>query len=244
LEFEGRNIAVTGASGGIGNAISAALVADGANILMIDLNAPDILPSGAGSAQFAKGDITDWAFVKATLEGFAGLDGLVNAAGVLWFGKDKGVAEIDLDLWDQVMDINLKSMVHTAKAALPIMKEKGGSAIVNFGTIQSLRGDKMPQDAYQASKAGVIALTKSIAIQYAEFGIRANCILPGPTESPMQQRWKENPDMKSGTANFIPLGRVGTVEDMANACLFLLSDKASFITGTELIVDGGLTALP
>ncbi|MCP3687539.1 MAG: SDR family oxidoreductase, partial [Gammaproteobacteria bacterium] len=109
---------------------------------------------------------------------------------------------------------------------------------------QCMRGDALPQDAYQASKAGVIALTKSVAIQYAKDGIRANSILPGPTESPMQDRWKETPGAMQATAASIPLGRVGTVEDMANACLFLLSDKSSFITGTELVVDGGCLAMP
>ena len=107
-----------------------------------------------------------------------------------------------------------------------------------------MRGDDAPQDAYQASKAGLIALSKSIAIQFAADGIRSNTILPGPTQTSMQQRWIDNPALKEATIATVPLGRVGTPRDMSNAVLFLLSDAASFITGTELIVDGGVAALP
>ena len=142
------------------------------------------------------------------------------------------------------MAINLKSMVHTARHVVPHMCKRNGGAMVHFSSTQCMRGDSAPQDAYQAAKAGVVAFSKSLAIQLAGENIRSNVIYPGPSESPMQDRWKDNPDARVATASAIPLGRVGTVEDMSNACLFLLSDKASFITGTELLVDGGLQAKP
>ncbi len=116
--------------------------------------------------------------------------------------------------------------------------------MVHVSSIQCLRGDDRPQDAYQVAKAGILALSKSIAIQFAREKIRSNVILPGPTESPMQARWQADPAMKHRTAAAVPLGRVGTTADMAAACLFLLSDRAAWITGTELIVDGGLMARP
>lgn len=244
MEFEDRNIVVTGAAGGMGFAIAESLVSAGAYVRMLDKRSLTALPQGRGKAEFFQGDLLDWEFVRSAVGDMAPLHGLVNTAGILLFGKDQGVAEIDLDIWDKVMAVNLKSMVMTCKAALPNMKTPEGGAIVNFSTIQCLRGDEKPQDAYQASKAGVIALTKSIAIQYASDGIRANSILPGPTETPMQERWQEQEILKERTAKNIPLRRVGTAADMAATCLFLLSDKASFITGTELIVDGGITALP
>jgi len=115
---------------------------------------------------------------------------------------------------------------------------------VHISSTQCLRGDDRPQDAYQVSKAGILALSKSIAVQFAKDGIRSNVILPSATESPMQARWQTNPALKARTAAAVPLGRVGTTQDMADACLFLLSDRASFITGTELLVDGGRLALP
>jgi 3-oxoacyl-[acyl-carrier protein] reductase len=241
-EFDGKSAVVTGAAGGMGYETVAMLVADGADVHIIDLLDPPALPEGPGQATYHQGDVTDWDFVSGVFDGLKQLDYLVNCAGVLWFGKDVSAIDIELDIWDQVMDINLKSMVLTMKCAVPMMESRGGS-IVNISSIQCLRGDPAPQDAYQASKAGVIALTKSIAIQYARFGIRANSVLPGGSWTPLQDRWGRDPEAARRAAAAVPLGRVGTAEDIANAVIFLLSDKASWITGTEMIVDGGITAL-
>ena len=241
-DFDNRTAVVTGAAGGMGYETAAMLVAEGARVTMIDLKDPPALPEGPGSASYAQGDITDWDFTSGVFDGLKSLDHLVNAAGVLWFGRDVGAVDIDPKVWDQVLEINLKSMMLTMKAAVPMMQGGGGS-IVNIATIQCLRGDPAPQDAYQASKAGVIALTKSIAIQYAADNIRANSVLPGGSHTPMQARW-DDPEAARSAAQAVPLGRVGRAQDIANAILFLLSDKASWITGTELIVDGGITALP
>ena len=172
------------------------------------------------------------------------LDYLVNAAGVLWFEKDRSSEEVDLQAWDRIMDINLKSMVITCRYALPLMRRTGGGAMVHIASVQAMRGDDKPQVAYQASKAGIISLSKTIALEGAANGIRSNSILPGPTVSPMQERWVKDPSIQKSTESIIPLGRAGSTQDMANATLFLLSDKASYITGTELIVDGGLLARP
>lgn len=235
---------VTGAGGGIGYSVAAMLVAEGAAVTMIDLKDPPALPEGAGRAVYAMGDVTDADFVGRSIGRLDTVDHLVNAAGVLWRGRDLGAVEIDLDVWDRVLDINLKSMVLTMKAAVPKMRAAGRGTIVNLSTIQCLRGDPVPQDAYQAAKAGVVALTKSIAVQYAADGIRANCVLPGQTRTPMQPQFGADPATLRQAGAAVPLGRVGEPEDVANAVLFLLSDKAAFITGTELIVDGGATALP
>jgi len=242
--FEGKVAVVTGAAGGMGSETAAMLVADGAEVVMIDLKKPAALPEGSGRARFVQGDVTDWSFIQDVFDGLSRLDHLVNAAGVLLFGEDVSAIDIDLKVWDRVMNVNLKSMVLTMKAAVPMMQGGRGGSIVNIASTQCLRGDPRPQDAYQASKAGVIALTKSIAIQYAHAGIRANCMLPGQTRTPLQARWDTDPAAAKRAAEHVPLGRVGRSEDMAEAALFLLSDRASFITGTELIVDGGVTALP
>ena len=243
-DFEGKVAVVTGAAGGMGYKTAAMLVAEGAEVVMIDLKKPSELPEGPGRAKFAQGDVTDWPFLQDVFDGLKRLDHLVNAAGVLLFGEDISAIDIDLKVWDRVMDVNLKSMVLTMKAAVPMMQGRRDGSIVNIASTQCLRGDPNPQDAYQASKAGVIALTKSIAIQYASAGIRANCLLPGQTLTPLQARWDRDPAAAKRAAEHVPLGRLGRPEDMAAAVLFLLSDKASFITGTELIVDGGITALP
>jgi NAD(P)-dependent dehydrogenase (short-subunit alcohol dehydrogenase family) len=248
MGFEGRAALVTGAAGGMGRRIALDLLAAGTDVTLIDVR-DEPLPgdAGPGRARTATGSVADWDFVRTAVAGaheaFGRLDYLVNAAGVLWFDRDRSLVDIDLAVWDEVMAINLKGAVHAVRAAVPLMRASGG-AMVHFSTIQALRGDSRPQDAYQASKAGLIALSKSIAIQYAGDRIRSNCVLPGPTASPMQARWRAEPALEAATARAVPLGRVGTVEDMSAACLFLLSDRAGFITGTELVVDGGITALP
>ena len=116
--------------------------------------------------------------------------------------------------------------------------------MVHISSVDALSGDDKPQDAYGASKAAMIRLSKSFAIQFASINIRSNIILPGPIETGMQIRWKKNPKAKKILEKFIPLNRVGRPEDISNTSMFLLSDQANYITGTELIVDGGITSKP
>ena len=245
-DFSGRNAFVTGAGGGMGLQIARDLTAAGAQATLFDVKpAPDGLPAGA---RYVQADLRDAEAVAQALanchEAAGRLDYLVNAAGVLLLGRDRSLVDIDLGVWDDVLAINLKGAALCARHAVPLMKQTGGGAMVHISTIQCVRGDDAPQDAYQASKAGLIAMSKSIAIQFAGDGIRSNAILPGPTQTPMQQRWIDNPAQKEATEAAVPLRRVGTPKDMANAVLFLLSDAASFVTGTELIVDGGVLAKP
>lgn len=249
MSFEGKTAVVTGAGGGMGLNIALDLVASGATVGMIDLKeAPRQLDRDPARMRYHQGDLTDEEFVNDSIasvfEAGNRLDYLVNAAGVLWFGRDRSAMDVDLDVWDRVLEINLKSLVHTARSAVPLMKKTGAGAMVHVATTQCLRGDDKPQDAYQAAKAGVIALSKSLAIQLAGDGIRSNVLIPGSTDSPMQARWSADPGSKAATAASIPLGRVGSTQDMSNAVLFLLSERASYITGTELVVDGGYLAKP
>ena len=236
---------VTGAGGGMGRAIARELAEGGARVGSIDLK-PE--PDLAEGEHYYQGDLTDDAFLRATVEDavarWGRIDWLVNAAGVLWFDRDRSVLDIDFDVWRSVLAINLDAAVRLTRLAVPHMKRAGGGAIVFVSTTQALRGDDRPQDAYQASKAALFAVSKSLAIQLAPFGIRSNVLIPGPTATPMQARWDDNPEGRRAVERAIPLGRVGTPEDMAHAATFLLSDRASFITGTELLVDGGLLARP
>ncbi|MCZ6721588.1 MAG: SDR family NAD(P)-dependent oxidoreductase [Alphaproteobacteria bacterium] len=252
MDFAGKGAFVTGAGGGIGLQVAKDLLADGANVTLFDLKPPpEDFTSLAGEALYLQGDLTDEAAVGAAFEkchAAAGrLDYLVNAAGVLMVPRDRSLLEIELGDWERVMAINLTSMVHTARAAVPLMRKTGGGAMVHFSSIQCLRGDSQPQDAYQASKAGMVALSKSLAIQLAKDNIRSNTILPGATLTPMMLQREANPLNKISRADYeakIPLGRLAAPRDMSSAALFLLSDLAAYITGIELIVDGGWTSLP
>ena len=244
-DFSGRHAVVTGAGGGMGEAIALALLKAGAAVTAIDLKPqPSTLGGFGDRLSFHQGDLSDAAFVDATFaqagEARGSIDYLANVAGVLWFGRDKSVLDMDMDTWDKVFSINLRAVALTSRAAVPYMRKTGrGGAMVHFSTIQWYRGDPNPQDAYQASKAGVCALSKSLAMQLAGEGIRSNAICPGMTLTPLQARW-DNEDVLKAVADYAPLGRIGTPQDMANAALFLLSDASGYITGIELAVDGGL----
>ena len=248
MSFSGKVAIVTGAASGMGLAITNELINQNAQVGALDVQAlsEQLKKNDPNNLKFVNCDVSDESQVKKAIEQiyskFGKLDFLVNAAGVLWIGKDVSVVETDVDIWNKVMNINLRGMANTVKFSTPLMKKDGGGSMVHFSTVQCMRGDDRPQDAYQASKAGMIALSKSIAVQFGKYGIRSNTILPWQIETPMQVRWKSNPELKKKTIKGIPLGRVGTVEDMVHACLFLLSEKASFITGTELVVDGGYLA--
>ena len=248
LNFRGKTAVVTGASGGMGLKTVEKLCTSGIKVLMIDIKEPPKKYLKNKNIKFSKLDVTKLTDLKKAIENFylkhKSIDYLINTTGVLWFDKDISVTNIDFQTWDKVFDINLKSMAYLAKLIIPKMKKNKFGSQVHISSIDALSGDNKPQDAYGASKAAMIRLSKSIAIQFASYNIRSNIILPGPIETPMQNRWKKNPKAKKNLAKLIPLQRIGSPEDIANAILFLLSDESQYITGTELIVDGGITSKP
>jgi NAD(P)-dependent dehydrogenase (short-subunit alcohol dehydrogenase family) len=247
MSFQDKVAFVAGGGGGMGLAIANRLIEAGCQVALADLKPkPDGIAEGPGRSLYLEGDLSDQAFVEgavaSTVEAFGGVDYLVNTAGVLWLDKDKSVTEIAMDVWDRVLAINVRSFALTARYCVPLMRARGGGAMVHFSSIDATGGDAPAQDAYGASKAAVIRLGKSLAVQFAGDGIRSNVILPGPTMSPMQARWDGDAEAQKKVAGFVPLGRLGRLDDMADACLFLLSDAAGYITGVELPVDGGVTA--
>ena len=249
LSYKGKSAIVTGASGGMGLTISEKLSKNNISVLMLDLKSPnkDFLKRNT-NCQFKKVDVTNFNKMKSYIEVFykkqKSIDYLVNTTGVLWFNKDVSAVNIKSDIWDKVFKINLKSMMYLSKIIFPKMKKNKFGSMVHISSIDALSGDDKPQDAYGASKAAMIRLSKSFAIQFASSNIRSNTILPGPIETAMQVRWKKNPKTKKNLEKFIPLNRVGKPNDISSASLFLLSDQANYITGTELIVDGGITSKP
>ena len=244
--FSGRTAVVTGAGGGMGLQIARDLLEAGAMVAGIDVKDR---PKALDDALYHQGDVSDDGFVapgdRRAFAESGRLDYLVNAAGVLWFGRDRSLLDVDLETWNRVIAINLTGCMLTARHAIPLMQKTGGGAMVHFSSTQCLRGDDKPQDAYQVAKAGILALSKSIAIQFA------------PGQNPLERHPAERdgePDAgalgkrsRSSSGRPPPAcrsagsGPRGTWRAPACSCS---PTHASFITGTELLVDGGRMALP
>lgn len=248
LNFSGRTALITGGSGGIGLSIVKKLIKNKIKVIILDINTPSKKILLNKFIEFKKIDLSDYKNLQLCLtelkKKYKKIEYVINAAGVLWFDKDVSLEKIEINTWDKVFSINLNSIVIVLQSILPQMKKNKFGSIVHISSIDALSGDNKPQDAYGSSKAALLRLSKSISIQFANKNIRSNSILPGPVETPMQERWKKNPESKKNLSKVIPLKRVGKPSDIANSTMFLLSDESSFITGTELIVDGGLRAKP
>ena len=201
LNFKGKSAVITGASGGMGLEISKELSKNNISVLMLDLQSPnkDFLKKNKNCI-FKKVDVTNFKKLKAQIDTFykkhKRIDYLVNTTGVLWFNKDVSAVNIDSNIWDKVFEINLKSMMLLSKLIIPKMKKNKFGSMVHISSVDALSGDDKPQDAYGASKAAMIRLSKSLAIQFSSKNIRSNIILPGPIETGMQIRWKKNPKAK------------------------------------------------
>ena len=249
LSYKGKSAVITGASGGMGLEISSKLSQNNISILMLDIQSPskDFLNKNK-NCQFKKVDVTNFNKMKSHIDAFykkhRSIDYLVNTTGVLWFNNDVSAVDIDSNIWDKVFEINLKSMMYLSKIIVPKMKKNKFGSMVHISSVDALSGDDKPQDAYGASKAAMIRLSKSFAIQFASNNIRSNIILPGAIETGMQKRWKKKPSAKKNLEKAIPLKRVGKPTDISNSIMFLLSEQANYITGTEIVVDGGTTAKP
>jgi NAD(P)-dependent dehydrogenase (short-subunit alcohol dehydrogenase family) len=244
--FRGRVAFVTGAGGGMGRRIATDLARAGARVCAVDVKDPPGPDVAGGACTYWQADVTEEARVAGVLgEVFAAcgrIDYVVNGAGIGWFDRDGPVATIEREVWERVLDVNLTAAMLVCRHALPLVERSGGGAFVHIASVAGLRTADDPMDAYQVSKAGLISLSRALALQYGPHGIRSNTICPGAILTPMiQPLYDADPARAERMAGRTPLRRLGTVADVSSACRFLLSDEASFITGVDLVVDGGWT---
>jgi NAD(P)-dependent dehydrogenase (short-subunit alcohol dehydrogenase family) len=242
---------ITGAGLGIGREAAVLFAAEGARVVVADIDEKSAretvrgVEAAGGQGMAVAGDVAVEADVQRmigeSVRQFGALHILYNNAGVLWKDRDRSVLETDEKWWDRVMAINLKSVFWVTKHGIPHLRSAGGGSIVIMGSVSALAGFMRAQDAYTAAKGGLISLTKSLAIQFAKDRIRCNIIHPGIVDTPLQAPYL-NEALRKEFETGIPLGRIAKPREIANVALFLASDDSSYMTGAELIVDGGFTA--
>jgi NAD(P)-dependent dehydrogenase (short-subunit alcohol dehydrogenase family) len=249
-QFSGKVALVTGGASGLGRVSAIALAKEGAKVVVSDVLVSEgeatvrTITDAGGQAIFVRADVANSgqveALVRETVKAFGRLDLALNNAGI--DGVRARTADYPEDVWQQVLNVNLTGVFLCMKFELPIMVKQGSGVIVNMSSVAGVTG--FPSHAaYTASKHAVIGLTKTAAIDYAKTGIRVNAICPAYTRTPMLTRMLEQrPDFEAKLISRVPLRRLGTAEEVAQAVIYLFSDAAAFITGHSLVMDGGIVA--
>src|SRR5438876_3632342 len=249
MRLVGKVALISGGARGMGAAEARMFAREGAQVVIGDVleaegraAEADIKAKG-GEAVFVRLDVTseaDWQkAVGLALSRFGKLNVLVNNAGI---GGGSRIEDTTVEDWNRMMDINAKGVFLGTKAVIPAMRRAGGGSIIDISSQLGLVGVDNSSPQYQASKGAVRLLTKATAIQYAAEGIRANSVHPGPIETPMTEARRSDLEVYKLTVSRIPLGRYGQPEDVAYGVLYLASDESSYVTGSELVIDGGWTA--
>jgi len=247
----GRAALVTGGGSGIGRESARLFAREGAAVLIVDRDArageatAAAIAEAGGRAAFCAADVSRAREVEAAVaEGerrFGALHVLFHNAGI-FPARDGSPVDTDEDVWDQVMAVNLKSVFLGCKYGIPALLRAGGGSIVNTASFVAVLGAATSQIAYTASKGGVLAMTREIAVEYARRGIRANALCPGPVDTPLLQQLLADPAARARRMAHIPMGRLAGASEVARAALFLASDESSYVNGTTFLVDGGITA--
>ncbi|MEK6544595.1 MAG: SDR family oxidoreductase [Elusimicrobiota bacterium] len=236
---------ITGAASGMGKVACGMFLKEGAKVIGLDVKRAADLPASPDYL-FIETDVTKEQDVNnAIAQGvkrFGRLDTLYNNAGIM-MDKDSSVVDTDASVWDKTLDVNLKGIYLVCKYGIPHLIANQGGSVINIASFVALVGCSVPQDAYTASKGAVIALTKSLAVQYGPKGVRANAICPGPIETPLMMDWLlSNPIEKAKRLNRIPMGRLGKPEEVVYAAIYLASDESRWTNGAAMVIDGGITS--
>lgn len=251
MRLKGKRAIITGAGAGIGRATALKMAGEGAAVMLADLKIEAaeetraLIEKAGGKAIEHAVNMADDASVAAMVDkavaAFGGLDILVNNAGIV-HGDDNGPTDTTAAAWEKTLAVNLTGVFLGCKHAIPAMLKGGGGSIVNLGSIVALVGSAYPQIAYTAAKGGVVAMTREIAVQYARLGLRCNAVCPGPVGTELLRSFLNSEDRWVKRRRYMPMGRLGLPEEIANVIAFLASDEASYINGVALPIDGGITA--
>ncbi len=244
--LEGKVAVITGAASGIGRESARRFADEGASVCVADLAAEE----GKGAAGEVGGfyihvDVTDPESVREmyreAANRFGGIDILFNNAGISP-PDDDSILDTDLDAWQRVQDVNLKSVYLCCKYGIPYLLERGGGSIINTASFVATMGAATSQVSYTASKGGVLSMSRELGVQFARDGVRVNALSPGPVNTPLlQELFAKDPEKAARRLVHLPMGRFAEATEIANAALFLASDESSYITASNFLVDGGLS---
>ena len=251
MRLQDKVALITGAGSGIGRETALLFAAEGAQVVVVDVNDPAgeetvrMVRGQGGAATYTHADVSKAAdceaMVRVAEDLYGKLNVMFNNAGIMHSADDDAIATSE-DVWDLTMAINLKGVFLGCKYGLPALRRAGGGSVINTASFVALIGAATPQVAYTASKGGVLALTRELAVVHARENIRVNALCPGPLKTPLLMNFLNTEEKKQRRLVHIPMGRFGEAKEMAQAALYLASDESSFLTGATFSVDGGITA--
>jgi len=237
MKLSGYHVAITGGSGGIGSALATGLLEDGATVYNLDLVKP-----ADESSKFIQVDLRNETSVQEAFKRIEKLDAVIVAAGVQLIGSDSKIGDVNLDTWQCTIDINLTGAFLSVKHAMPLLVKSGRGSVVLIGSPTGITMEGAGYTAYGASKAGMMGLSRIIAVDYKEDGVRSNVVVPGTMSTPLIKKIWDDPEKGPDLIRRTPLGRIGDPRDLVGIVNWLVSTDSSFATGASYAVDGGMTA--